>query len=380
MALPEFFIRTIDTTVAESINLSGRALPYRPFTLDGTQELEVVWYPGFSNATAQALGPHEEQTTIKGFWKDRFIQTAETETAPALYNGQNVNSVAELVQYADSFRRLGYQLQVQWIGITRIGFLTRFTQTWHTEHDCEWEMEFTWTGREQQAIASNLPAVQNYTDFANRLTTALLESGAYQSITAGLNTLNSAVATVNSVTQDFGTAISLALGQIANATQALVNLSQNVATAAQLGAGAVSQATGLLSGLSRSYTIIADALDRNESTIKFGYAQSALYATGGNTFASQLVADTQFSQTTNTLRGLAQQTTEWAQQSQAVETPAPDWIYVAGQDDDLRRVATLYYGDPASWVRLAEYNGLSSSLLVPGQQVNVPPTQQPRAA
>jgi len=222
--------------------------------------------------------------------------------------------------------------------------------------------------------------VQNYTDFANRLTTALVESGAYQFITAGLNTLNSAVATVNSVTQDFGTAISLALGQIANATQALVNLSQNVATAAQLGAGAVSQATGLLSGLSRSYTIIADALDRNESTIKSGYAQSALYATGGNTFASQFVADAQFSQTTNTLRRLAQQTTELAQQSQAVDAPAPDFIYVAGQDDDLRRVATLYYGDPAAWIRLAEYNGLSSSLLVPGQQVNVPPTQQPRAA
>jgi hypothetical protein len=378
--LPAFIIKTLDRTANYSLVLTGRALPYRPVTLEGTQELEVVWYPGFPNATAQALGPHEEKTTIKGFWKDRFLQTVDIGTAPAQFKGLDVNSAAELIEAADSFRRLGYQVQVQWQNVQRIGFITRLSQSWHTEHDCEWEIEFTWTGRQEQTIKSNLPPVQNYTDFANRLTTALLESGAYQSITAGLNTLNSAVATVNSVTQDFGTAISLALGQIANATQALVNLSQNVATAAQLGAGAVSQATGLLSGLSRSYTIIADALDRNESTIKFGYAQSALYATGGNTFASQLVADTQFSQTTNTLRGLAQQTTELAQQSQAVETPAPDWIYVAGQDDDLRRVATLYYGDPASWVRLAEYNGLSSSLLTPGQQVNVPPTQQPRAA
>ncbi|MFM2152975.1 MAG: hypothetical protein RL199_1410 [Pseudomonadota bacterium] len=380
MALPEFFIRTIDTTVAESINLSGRALPYRPFTLDGTQELEVVWYPGFANATAQALGPHEEKTTIKGFWKDRFIQTAETETAPALYNGQNVNSVAELVQYTDSFRRLGYQLQVQWIGITRIGFLTRFTQTWHTEHDCEWEMEFTWTGREQQAIASNLPAVQNYTDFANRLTTALVDSGAYQATTTALASLNSAVATAFSVSQDVGTVVSLALGQIANATQALTNLSANVATAAQIPAGAVSQATGILSGLARSYTTVAESLERTESTVKAGLTTLALQATGGNLFAAQLVADTQYSETTNTYRGLAQQATEWAKQSQAVDSPAPDWIYVAGQDDDLRRVATLYYGDPSAWVRLAEYNGLSSSLLTPGQQVNVPPTQQPRAA
>jgi hypothetical protein len=380
MALPEFFIRTIDTTVAESINLSGRALPYRPFTLDGTQELEVVWYPGFANATAQALGPHEEKTTIKGFWKDRFIQTAETETAPALYNGQNVNSAAELVQYVDSFRRLGYQLQVQWIGITRIGFLTRFTQTWHTEHDCEWEMEFTWTGREQQAIASNLPAVQNYTDFANRLTTALVDSGAYQTTQTALGSLNSAVATAFSVSQDVGTVVSLALGQIANATQALVNLSANVATAAQIPAGAVSQATGILSGLARSYTTVAESLERTESTIKAGLTALALKPANGNLFAAQLVADTQYSETANTYRGLAQQATEWAKQSQAVDAPAPDWIYVAGQDDDLRRVATLYYGDPTAWVRLAEYNGLSSSLLVPGQQVNVPPTQQPRAA
>jgi hypothetical protein len=378
--LPAFTIKTLDRTANYSLVLTGRALPYRPVTLEGTQELEVVWYPGFANATAQALGPHEEKTTIKGFWKDRFLQTVDIGTAPAQFKGLDVNSAAELIEAADSFRRLGYQVQVTWQNVQRIGFITRLSQSWHTEHDCEWEIEFTWTGRQEQTIKSNPPPVQNYTDYANRLTTALLESGAYQSITAGLNTLNSAVATVNSVTQDFGTAISLALGQIANATQALVNLSQNVATAAQLGAGAVSQATGLLSGLSRSYTIIADALDRNESTIKSGYAQSALYATGGNTFASQFVADAQFSQTTNTLRRLAQETTELAQQSQAVENPAPDFIYVAGQDDDLRRVATLYYGDPAAWIRLAEYNGLSSSLLTPGQQVNVPPTQQPRAA
>jgi hypothetical protein len=378
--LPAFTIKTLDRTANYSLVLTGRALPYRPVTLEGTQELEVVWYPGFANATAQALGPHEEKTTIKGFWKDRFLQTVDIGTAPAQFKGLDVNSAAELIEAADSFRRLGYQVQVTWQNVQRIGFITRLSQSWHTEHDCEWEIEFTWTGRQESDIKSTLPPVQNYTDYANRLTTALLESGAYQSITAGLNTLNSAVATVNSVTQDFGTAISLALGQIANATQALVNLSQNVATAAQLGAGAVSQATGLLSGLSRSYTIIADALDRNESTIKSGYAQSALYATGGNTFASQFVADAQFSQTTNTLRRLAQETTDLAQQSQSVETPAPDFIYVAGQDDDLRRVATLYYGDPAAWIRLAEYNGLSSSLLVPGQQVNVPPTQQPRAA
>jgi len=378
--LPAFTIKTLDRTANYSLVLTGRALPYRPVTLEGTQELEVVWYPGFANATAQALGPHEEKTTIKGYWKDRFLQTVEVGTAPAQFKGLNVNSAAELIEAADSFRRLGYQVQVQWQTVQRIGFITRLSQSWHTEHDCEWEIEFTWTGREESDIKSNLPPVQNYTDFANRLTTALVESGAFKTVTDGLAFLNSPAATVFTISQDAGAAVSLALGQIANATQALTNLSANVATAAQIPAGAVSQATGILSGLARSYTIVANIWERETSTIKAGLTALALKPANGNLFAAQLVADTQYSETANTYRGLAQQTTELAQQSQAVDAPAPDFIYVAGQDDDLRRVATLYYGDPAAWIRLAEYNGLSSSLLVPGQQVNVPPTQQPRAA
>jgi hypothetical protein len=378
--LPAFTVKTLDRTANYSLVLTGRALPYRPVTLEGTQELEVVWYPGFANATAQALGPHEEKTTIKGFWKDRFLQTVDVGTAPAQFKGLDVNSAAELIEAADSFRRLGYQVQVTWQNVQRIGFITRLSQSWHTEHDCEWEIEFTWTGRQETTIVSNLPPVQNYTDYANRLTTALIESGAYQTTQTFTTALTTKQASFFSTAQDFGTALSLALGQIANATQALVNLSANVATAAQTGVGAVSQATGILSGLSRSYTVIRDALDRNQSTLKAALAQRALYDTGGNIFAAQLVADTQYSQTVNTYEALALQATEWAKQSQAVDAPAPDWIYVAGQDDDLRRVATLYYGDPAAWVRLAEHNGLSSSLLAPGQQVNVPPTQQPRAA
>ena len=378
--LPAFIIKTLDRTASYSLVLTGRALPYRPVTLEGTQELEVVWYPGFSNATAQALGPHEEKTNVKGYWKDRFLQTVDVGTAPAQFKGLDVNSAAELIEAADSFRRLGYQVQVQWQTVQRIGFITRLSQSWHTEHDCEWEIEFTWTGREESDIKSNLPPVQNYTDFANRLTTALVESGAFKTVTDGLAFLNSPAATVFTISQDAGAAVSLALGQIANATQALTNLSANVATAAQIPAGAVSQATGILSGLARSYTIVANIWERETSTIKAGLTALALKPANGNLFAAQLVADTQYSETANTYRGLAQQTTELAQQSQAVDAPAPDFIYVAGQDDDLRRVATLYYGDPAAWIRLAEYNGLSSSLLVPGQQVNVPPTQQPRAA
>ena len=100
--LPQFTIKTLDRTTPSRLVLTGRALPYRPITLEGTQELEVVWYPGFPNATAQALGPHEEKTTIKGFWKDRFLQAVDVGTAPAQLDGQDVNSAADLIEAADT--------------------------------------------------------------------------------------------------------------------------------------------------------------------------------------------------------------------------------------------------------------------------------------
>ena len=56
------------------LNLTRRALPYRPFTLKGSQRNEITWYPGNPIGSLQVLGPTESDTSVSGVWKDVFIK------------------------------------------------------------------------------------------------------------------------------------------------------------------------------------------------------------------------------------------------------------------------------------------------------------------
>jgi len=390
MALGVFTIATIDQGGANySLTLTGRALPYRPMQWEGTQQLEVVWYPGFPNATAQPLGPHESTSTFKGFWKDRFLGIIVAQQAPVKWGANNVGLTVDAIDYADSLRRIGAQLKVTWepsdasgLGsVQRIGYLTRFSQTWHTPHDCEWEMEFTWTGRDDAPIRSVTPTPVNYQTAANELATRTNALGSVTSaVTRGLS---SAAASVAGLNQQKGDVIEGNLGQIANATQALVSLSANVAQTIQIPANTLSQAGGIFGGLGRSYSQIAQSFESSTSdSIASIKALGALPAqlSGQTEQTREFAAALQFHETASSYRGLAQTSQEWVDQTAALQTPQPDFIYVASEGDDLRRVASAYYGDPSAWVFLAEYNGLVSSLLVAGQQVKIPPAASPRAA
>jgi hypothetical protein len=390
MALGVFTIATIDQGGANySLTLTGRALPYRPMSWEGTQQLEVVWYPGFPNATAQPLGPHESTSTFKGFWKDRFLGIIVAQQAPVKWGANNVGLTVDAIDYADSLRRIGAQLKVTWepgdasgLGsVQRIGYLTRFSQTWHTPHDCEWEMEFTWTGRDDAPIRSETPTPVNYQTAANELATGTNAlSNATSAVTRGLS---SAAASVAGFNQQVGDVIEQNLGQVANATQALVSLSANVAQTIQLPASTLSQAGGIFGGLGRSYSQIARSFESSTSDSiaaisALGALPAQLY--GQTLQTRQFAAELDFHRTANGYRSLAQVSQAYVDQTAALQTPQPDFIYVASEGDDLRRVASAYYGDPSAWVFLAEYNGLVSSLLVAGQQVKIPPAASPRAA
>ena len=391
MALGVFTIQTIDQGGANySLTLTGRALPYRPMQWEGTQQLEVVWYPGFPNATAQPLGPHESTSTFKGFWKDRFLGIVVANEAPVTFKGLNVTLTADAVDYADSLRRLGAQLRVTWTpaggeggvgAIQRIGYLTRFSQTWHTPHDCEWEMDFTWTGRDEAPIRSVTPTPVNYQTAANELATGT--NALSRATTAATNWLNTQASSLSGFNQFKGDGIEGALSQVADAVQALVSLSANVAQTIQLPASTLSQAGGIFGGLGRSYSQIARSFESSTSDSIAGIdalgAMSAQLA-GIPAQVRRFKAELDFFTTCNGYRGLAQTSQEWVDQTAALQTPQPDFIYVASEGDDLRRVASAYYGDPSAWVFLAEYNGLVSSLLVAGQQVKIPPAASPRAA
>lgn len=370
MALPELLIQSVDNP-AEYIRLSGRALPYRPMEWTGTQAMEIVWYPGNPQATAQALGPHEEVSTFRGFWKQRFISVIDRGLGSIVVNGQSIVTVGDAIDRLDLFRRLGTQVSVTWSTVGRIGFLTSLRQTWHTEQDCEWEMEWTWTARNAlriQTVVPQPPAGSLIGQLLANLTAPTLPF--INDVTSALNSASSVTLAATQTTADL---IAGTIGQITASTQALASVSASLNTGVSDIASSLGSVNGILDGLVQSYTTLASAIESVSTT--------AVISTGGAASASaQLASIIGWTDAATTFRQAARACAAQRAQIQSEITPSADVTYVASQGDDLRRVATLYLGSQNAWVDIALHNGLSSSLLSPGQTVRIPPVGTLRAA
>jgi hypothetical protein len=179
--MPETILDTVGSfTIREltgskrTLRLTSRALPYRPFELSGSQRHDITWYPGSPIGTLQNLGSKEEETTIRGYWKDRFIAASANPDNPSTafaqvsdqLGDQPVSLVTDLAALVDDMRRQGQVVQVTWLQQSRRGLLSKFMQRWNTNEDVEWEITFVWTsqGDEQDQDFSDLSAQADLSD------------------------------------------------------------------------------------------------------------------------------------------------------------------------------------------------------------------------
>jgi hypothetical protein len=155
--VPSLIIKEL-TGERRVLRLTDRALPYRPIAFSGSQRAEFTHYAGSPVATVQILGPKENDTTLRGFWKDRYIAAntisaiASVSSGEDVLGGERLESVEDLVDLVDDMRLQGQLLEVVWGTKARRGILEQFDHVWHNVHDVEWEMKFMWT---QQAPKSS---------------------------------------------------------------------------------------------------------------------------------------------------------------------------------------------------------------------------------
>jgi len=143
-----------------AVVLRGRALPYRPFSLSGTQRNSIEWYPGNPIGVLQVYGAKEEETTIQGYWKDIFLgEGGNGIPSYAQLNGAPLLTAIDLAGTIDDIRRKGQEIVVTWLNHTRYGIIDRFTQKWHTGHDVEWEISFAWISQEDIKLNVDVPFV-----------------------------------------------------------------------------------------------------------------------------------------------------------------------------------------------------------------------------
>jgi hypothetical protein len=334
--------------------LTGRALPYRPLSLSGTQRNTVEWYTGNPIGVLQVYGAKEEPTTINGQWKDVFLGAA----AYATVDGDTISTVTELSDVIDDIRVKGQEVKVTWLDRVRFGVLSRFTQKWFTGHDLEWEIEFTWIAKDDVTLQTipftSSTAASDIADTPNQIDAVTSQLTPAQ---AGFSTAFDSAA--QGPVDDIDEQTLIVLDLVDELFDAVAQVAQYATTTPD----AQRRVSGVLDGIKLEAS--------GERDLWQDEADGARLNIGG-TFGDVLADRASIRQQAAVSDQAA--VLAAAQQKQILATIQSQVLAVfqARQGDDLRRVSTLYYGTPDGWQGLMLYNELRDDVLDAGQTVVVP--------
>lgn len=387
--------------------LRERALPYKGFKLNGKQRVDTTQYAGNPIATQQAMGSEEGKSTVNGMWKDRFVAAANATAGrePATLNGAPFQSVIDLVNAVDDFRRSGQQLRVTWGQIIRIGMIEEFEHNWDRATDVAWSITFAWasqgedqppnpsaTVRVEDAAAQVRDDVQDIVNAANPLGIKNLPvqtpPNPFQQFSQAISDIYNTVAEQIAAAVDFEKDVAGFVQNLYSAVDAFADLASQAGQVVQLPFDIYQRAAALASYIIQQAAGIEAEIDARPSIYYYnvstpGTAQdleAAAAAAGavpvvGLSAGKMLLAESLARQlrkraTASRLRAaeLRAQLLDRAQPSEILA------VFVARAGQDLRLVATRFYGSQGSWRDLAIYNDLATSKLLTGQLIYVPKT------
>jgi len=376
-----FIIREL-TGDKREFRLAGRALPYPPFTLSGKQRNSLTWYAGSPEGTIQMLGAEEEQTTINGKWKDRFLRRVEdlspdeqraagfdraargvagtSEPAAGQYgepgaqiNGQPINNIRELAEEFDDVRRKGQILEVSWVNQVRQGILERFRQSWFVAQEVEWEMTFTWINQGTQL--ADIPIQERSLDLSDFAVEAQAQLDILRELQDGAIPLNGAVDDLQAVNQ-----------RIDQVQQAVLQFQDAIIVNAQAildPLRTAQRAVGILDFIQTTAEETADAIESRLDSAVLNIEE---------TFGIKL--DQRGQLITQKQAALSISNTSAIRKEQVKKQLNPELVssFVARDNTDLRDVALQFYGVADEWRSLLDFNNLDTSRLSANQVIFVP--------
>ena len=383
-----FIIREL-TGDKRTFRLTGRGLPYRPFTLSGDQRHDITWYAGSPEGTIQMLGAKENETTINGMWKDRFLRqvadmsaaeqiaagfTSDTQRpagqqgeSGAQIDGQPVSNVRELAEEIDDVRRKGQFVEVTWVNQLRRGIISAFRQSWHTAQDLEWEIRFVWINQGIQL--ADIPIQDRSVDLSdvsveveNQL--AELDKISDGSIPLDLNAASPGQALGNAA--DIGQLLAPINTGIDQLHQALEQLQDTIIVNTQDFLSPIStaqRAIGILEFMKVIGESIANAID---------VRLDAAILNVQDIFGTKLDQRNTLSKQKRAARRISAVAAIRKEQMEKQVNPELVKAFTAREDQDLRDVALEHYGIADEWRSLMRFNNLATSRLAARQLIFVP--------
>ncbi len=358
-----------------AIVLTGRSLPYRGVSWGGTQRVDVTWNPGNPVAVSQVIGGTYKPSRIQGMWKDVFL--FDPRNAPSLVNfpalqrqalpgstergGNTFRSSGSIPgQFAqrarvvrDAFellRKEGIHVQVEWGSIVRFGFISDTDFPHEREEDINYDIEFTWIGDTDSQPKPNILPKLDVLGLLKQLF-ALMD--------ALINTLLTALFKAAGFLQK----ITSAINKIGSFVTALIEILEKLASFAFAPAD-------LIGTLRANLTAIKLAARDLFATLAAGSAAVAAAAIGdpAETSIGNILQQR--------LRAQAQQLAAFAARQETVLaaqlTAELLGVYTSPGGVTLRDVAQRFYRSANNWRLIAEFNGLSGSIVPVGTVLRIP--------
>jgi hypothetical protein len=339
-----------------TVTLQGRGGPYRPLDIEGEQEMELTKLPGTVEKTATILGPVELPTTINGSWKTMFLGKGEV-----TLNNAPVTTAREVVKLFDSIRLLGQLVEFTWLDTLRRGFIKKFRATWLTSEDVEWSITFEWISRGERTapavFVSDTSMGDAFADVGGVF--GFLDSIQVPDFQLQIPLVDELQAIVNKIGN-----------LVLDAENAVLNFTDKINTPVRSIRGLISTLQSLEdeAGLMIEFLMAQPPAAFSTTPVASqGYSEkqsAALYREELRAWAAEL-RRTSVESRTNLMAQIS--TTLLA-------------TYTARAGEDLRDVASQFYGSPFEWRRLMIFNDLYTVELEAGQIVLVPPLSVEQAA
>lgn len=350
-----------------TVQLTDRALPFRPFTLDGVQIIAEDRALGSPYTHQQPTGAKEEATDLTGEWNDIYLAdgglTVNAATSEVIdgaevivVDSSSVRTAREAAEALDDLRKRAAVVRVSWAHVVRVGRIRRFAQKWNTPTDMEWEMTLAWIGQDEEtsvAPPENLDPtsdVRALTDGVNQV----LEVTNYPIETIEptvLEVLDSRIAELQTGILDLSDSIRT---RVDGATTSVEVFRRGLSILAFTAQEAELLALEIDSRVSGTWIANADPEDLTD--LKPGEVLAVLTCNRRGARAARAVRQLAVRRRFDHLTSME-------------EVAA---IYIAREGDDLQSIALFHYGSADSADILRDYNQFTSYTLEPGTVVLAP--------
>lgn len=376
----EIMIQEVTGTQKRSITLRGRSMPETSDDMPiigGTQARgKVVYPPGNSQADIALSAATWMPSTFGGNWSDNFmfdernsptlfgfsgignlnntprnVRDPLSAASPATGFGGRATTAYQVVQAFQTLCRGLQTLQFTWGPLSYYGILRRFEPRPRSLEYWAWSAEFEWTS---DTIVPPKPKVK-----------PRVEAGGLLAFLKRLMAIVAAVfAAVGLPARIYQGLIKGPFDALALAVEEMLNK-------------LTSTITGALSPLNLLDDLRAGLIRIQSAALDLVRALNSILAKFKEPLDPRAAAEADLAilKLSREAERMAAAAAEREAELAVLQTPdlLASLFLTAGQD--LRGIATQYYGNPSDWVRILTYNGFTSSNLPDGTLVLVPAKQ-----